>query len=381
MQIDIQDIDTLTPLFDAMPDALVLIETDGTIVMINKQTELMFGYKMNELLGKRVEVLMPEKFRSNHINHRAFYFDAPRPRPMGLSLELYGLRKNNKQFPVEISLNSITFNDKPYALAAVRDVTDRKLLEEQLRFNNETLMLKNEQIQEATRMKSEFLANMSHELRTPLNGIIGFAELMHTGAVGEVSPEHKEYLGDILKSSQHLLRLINDVLDLTKVESGKMEFFPEPINMRELIDEVCGILKTIINQRGITIEQNISPDSSQITVDPGKLKQILYNLLSNAVKFSEPKGKVIISTSSDSNDLFKLSIQDYGIGINESDQPKLFTEFQQLDPGTGKKYQGTGLGLALVKRLAVAQGGSVGVISSPGKGSTFYVLLPKHHQR
>jgi len=297
-----------------------------------------------------------------------------------ISKNLYGLRKDGERFPIETSLSYLKLDGNMIAFATVRDVTDRRILEEQLRLKNETLLLQNEQVLAATRMKSEFLANMSHELRTPLNGIIGFAELMYSGAVGSLSPEHKEYLGDILKSAHHLLHLINDVLDLSKVESGKMEFFPEEINIADLINEVCDILRTTINKYHIIIKINIDSKLGSIIIDASKLKQILYNLLSNAVKLSPDNDVVEISVNTEGDHFFRLSVKDNGIGISEKDQAKLFTEFQQLDAGISKKYQGTGLGLALSKRIVEAQGGLIGVISRMNKGSIFYVILPKHHQ-
>jgi signal transduction histidine kinase len=226
-------------------------------------------------------------------------------------------------------------------------------------------------VQEATRLKSEFLANMSHELRTPLNSIIGFSELLHDGRVGEVSVKQKEYVGEVLTSARHLLLLINNVLDLSKVESGKMEFFPEPVDPSVPVREVRDTMRTLVAHKRLKIEVEIDSNLKQIVLDPGKLKQVLFNYLSNAIKFTPEQGHVTIVMRRHGVDTFMLEVKDTGIGIKPEDIPRLFVEFQQLDSSASKKYQGTGLGLALTKRIVEAQGGEVGVSKHPRRGQRF----------
>src|SRR5207302_1178719 len=227
------------------------------------------------------------------------------------------------------------------------------------------------------RLKSEFLANMSHELRTPLNGIIGFAELMHGGKVGPVSDPHKEYLGDILTSSRHLLQLINDVLDLARVEAGRMEFNPEPVDLAKIVGEVRDGLRTMAATKRIQVKMEIDPGLTGVTGDQAKLKQLLYNYLSNALKFTPDGGQVTVRVLPEQADTYRIEVEDTGIGIRPEDLGRLFVEFQQLDAGAAKKYQGTGLGLALTKRIVEAQSGKVGVRSAPGTGSVFFAVLPR----
>jgi signal transduction histidine kinase len=226
-------------------------------------------------------------------------------------------------------------------------------------------------------MKSEFLANMSHELRTPLNAIIGFAKLMVHGKVGLVSLQQQEFLGDILKSSDHLLQLINDVLDLAKVEAGKMEFHSEPIDLDQLFREVRDILRAIAASKQIEIETTIDPACKSLYLDPGKLKQVLYNYLSNALKFSRERGRVDVRAWIEDARMFRIEVEDSGIGIKPEDLELLFRDFKQLDSSVGKRYQGTGLGLALTRRIVEAQGGTVGARSTFGKGSVFHAVLPR----
>jgi PAS domain S-box-containing protein len=361
-------------LLEAAPDAMVIVNQDGRIVLANSQVEALFGYSRVDLLGQPVEMLIPERFHSRHPEHRTAYFREPRTRPMGANLDLYGRRRDGSELPVEISLSPMEGDQGPLVTAAIRDITERKRFEELRRQADEQAT---RQAQEANRLKSEFLANMSHELRTPLNAIIGFAELMHDGKVGPVSADHKEYLGDILTSSRHLLQLINDVLDLAKVEAGRMEFRPEPVRPADLIGEVRDTLRSLAASRRVFVTVEAAGEVDEVVLDPAKLKQVLYNYLSNALKFTPDGGQVTVRIAPEGAERFRLEVEDTGIGIREEDVGRLFVEFQQLDASVAKRHQGTGLGLALTRRIVEAQGGHVGVHSRHGEGSVFYAVLPR----
>jgi len=240
----------------------------------------------------------------------------------------------------------------------------------------ETLAEESRRALEGHRLKSEFLANMSHELRTPLNAIIGFAELMFTGKAGPVSDDHREYLGDILTSSQQLLQLINDAVDLAKLESGTLTFRPETVDLAKVATEVCGIVRGLAATKHIRLQIEVDPALPHARLDPGKLKQVLYNYLSNALKFTPEDGGVTLRMKPDACGTFRIEVEDTGIGVSREDMHRLFVEFQRLDAVGAKRYAGTGLGLALTRRIVEAQGGSVGVQSEPAQGSVFWATLP-----
>lgn len=248
---------------------------------------------------------------------------------------------------------------------------------ESARLRTLALELENNQMHEASRLKSLFLANMSHELRTPLNAIIGFSDLLRSGKVERGSAEQASFLGHISSSGRQLLRLINDVLDLSKVEAGKFDFFPEPVKLASVFEDVQQILQADLQRKKLRFSATIEPGLDALELDVLRLKQVLYNYLSNAIKFTPEGGQISLRARSEGASQFRIEVEDSGIGIAARDLPRLFTQYQQLDAGYAKKYQGAGLGLALTKRLVHAQQGQVGVRSEPGVGSVFHVVLDR----
>jgi signal transduction histidine kinase len=233
-----------------------------------------------------------------------------------------------------------------------------------------------EAAQAANQAKSDFLANMSHELRTPLNAIIGFSEVLQEGQAGEVSTKQREYCGEIYDSGRHLLALINDILDLSKIEAGKMTLELEDADLPSLLEGCLAIVRERALIHAIALKSRLAGDLSAARIDARKVRQIVYNLLSNAVKFTRDGGMVILEARRTHSGLLEFSVIDNGIGIAEKDLPRLFAPFGQLDSSLARKYEGTGLGLSMVKRLAELHGGTVSVSSIPGAGSRFTVRLP-----
>jgi len=252
---------------------------------------------------------------------------------------------------------------------------------QELTIRSADLERENIRIVEASRLKSEFIANMSHELRTPLNAIIGFSELIFDGKVDPTSLKHRTFVGHILSSAKHLLQLINDVLDLAKVEAGKVEVQCAMVLLAALVNETADIMREGFAAKRIQFEVHVDPSLATAWIDPDRFKQVLYNYLSNAMKFTPNGGVVALRATALDEEWFRLEVEDTGTGISPEDIDKLFSEFHQLRASTGQFHPGTGLGLALTKRLVEAQGGSVAVRSVPGRGSVFSAVFRRKDER
>src|SRR6185312_5582994 len=285
----------------AAPDAIVKVDSRGRIVLINQATESLFGYTRDELIGEPVEILVPPAYRHRHESDRSEYSKNPVARPMGHGLTLSGVKKDGTEFPVEISLSPVQTADEVGTIAIVRDVTQRRRIEEQMRamqhhFNqtlaakNDELQIRNREVERADRLKSEFLASMSHELRTPLHTVIGFSQLLAEEIQGPLNDKQRRFVEHIHRDSQHLLELINDILDLSKIESGRLELHPEMFRAADAIHETIDGLRPLAVQKQIEVREVLDRDLN-ISADRVRFKEIFYNLISNAVKFTPEKGQ------------------------------------------------------------------------------------------
>jgi len=366
-------------LLEMAPDSIIEVDRDGSIILCNVATERLFGYHREELLGTPVETLIPEGRHAAHRQHRADYGAHPVTRPMGKGLTLYAQRKDGSRFPVEISLSPVRAEDGFRVTAIIRDVTDRMIAEEQIHLVNQQLQQRNQEVERANRLKSEFLASMSHELRTPLHTILGFTELLEEEIDGPLNDRQKRFVSHVHQDAQHLLELINDILDLSKIEAGKMELRFEVFDARQAVAEVVDNLQGRADAKNLTVETRVAPDCA-VKADRVRFKEIFYNLLSNALKFTLEGGRVEIAGVR--HDTFvTFSVKDTGIGIAKHEQASIFDKFYQVGSTTKGVREGTGLGLAITKQLVEMHGGVISVDSDTGKGSTFSFTVPLDRPR
>jgi PAS domain S-box-containing protein len=370
---------------EAAPSGMVMVDDRGKIIMVNAETERLFGYQREELIGQSVEIFVPPRFRQRHPDSRLGYQSAPKVRSMGAGRDLYGLRKDGSEFPVEIGLNPISTPAGMCTLTTILDITERKLAEEALRAAHNTLEAKVVertmaleaaylQLKEVDRLKSEFLATMSHELRTPLNSIIGFTGILLQGLPGPLNDEQHKQLNMVHASGKHLLGLISDLLDLSRIESGKVEIERQPVNLEEVVTDVCNTVGPLARQKKLQLKTEFPTSLPVINSDRKRIFQVLLNLAGNAVKFTDT-GEVKI-TGVHQNGFVKLTVSDTGIGIRPENFPMLFEAFRQIDGSSQRRYEGAGLGLHLSKRLVELLGGKIEAESEYGRGSKFSLTLP-----
>ena len=356
-------------LLESTPDGIVMVNPTGHIVFTNSHAQALFGYGRGELHGKPIEMLLPQRFRAKHFGHRAKYFEEPRTRAMGAGLELYGLRKDGAEFPVEISLSPMQMDETILVMSAIRDISDRKRIEQELRE-------KNVQLVEASRAKDRFLASMSHELRTPLNAIIGFTGTLLMRLPGPLTPDQDKQLRTVQSSAKHLLSLINDLLDVAKVQGGKVELGREPIDCRHVVEEVVATLRPEAEKKGLAFTATVPDETVSVHTDRRALSQIVINLTQNAIKFTD-RGSVHVSISQHgtaADKVVAISVEDTGLGIRPQDQAKLFDAFSRVQ-GHRRDLEGTGLGLHLSRQLAELMGAKITLRSEYGKGSIFTLEL------
>jgi PAS domain S-box-containing protein len=385
---------------DAAANAIVITDRDSRILWVNRAFSALTGYAAEEVIGQNPRLL------KSGVQGAEFYRRMRETIRAGRVWrgEIVNRYKDGRLATEDMTITPLHGDDGniTHFIAIKQDATERKRTEDEIREVNASLERRvadrTVQLEEANRAKSDFLANMSHELRTPLNAIIGFAEMLKDGVLGELEAKQRGFAGDIFNAGTHLLALINDILDLSKVEAGKLELAAGPVDVAALLQSSLLVVREKALAHRIQLDTRIAPALGTLLADERKMKQIVYNLLSNAVKFTPEGGTVTLSArrcsrsdlafaqtltarvvaqpQGDADEFLEIAVEDCGAGIAERELPKLFEPFVQVDSSVDRRFGGTGLGLSLVRRLAELHGGTVGVASRPGEGSRFLVWLP-----
>jgi PAS domain S-box-containing protein len=343
---------------EACPSGMVMTDTAGTIVLTNTETEKLFGYPRDELIGRRVEILIPERLRGESLKQRAAFALNPQARRIQANRELFGLRRDGTEFPVEVWLNPIQAHDGLFVLSVVVDISERKRMD---------------------RLKDEFVSTVSHELRTPLTSISGSLGLLLGGAAGNLPDAAVRLLSIAHGNSKRLVRLINDILDIEKIESGQVVFNFKRVDARALAEQVIEANRAYADGFGVQIRLDAASQVGDVPADPDRLAQVVTNLLSNAIKFSPQGGEVVVATEQ-RGDLTRISVRDHGTGIPAEFKPRVFEKFAQADATDARQKGGTGLGLSIVQEIVVRLGGRVTFEDARDGGTVFHVDLPSWAQ-
>jgi PAS domain S-box-containing protein len=374
MQINRPSIEiSFKDVFNNLNDAVFLCDPDGKILEVNDTACKRLGYSHQELLSMNIEDIY------SSVDRQLIGEKLGEVKRTGhLMAEASRITKSGKTIPVEINLKLIANGEATRILSLSRDISLRKEQEEKAERLNEALQqqkLYEEELLKASKFKTEFLATMSHELRTPLNPIIGFTDLLLEGAIGELNEEQEDYLRDIKSSAQHQHEMIDKILDITKIESGRLTLDKQVFSLQNILDQVHSAIKPRYEKKGLAFEIEGLDENMEIYADPIRFRQILLNLLTNAIKYTID-GKITLLVK-EKYDRWVFKVRDTGIGIAREDFEKVFKEFQRADSSYVKSTEGTGLGLSLTKRLVELHNGSIDFTSVLGMGTTFTFVLPK----
>ncbi|MCH8286834.1 PAS domain S-box protein, partial [candidate division KSB1 bacterium] len=359
---------------DNVVDAIITIDENGIIESVNKATRKLFGYKRSELIGNNVKTLMPEKYKKKHESSIKSYFSGKETRVIGKIIELSGRKKNGSFFPIDLAINEMWIDDKRMFTGIIRDITERKDAQNQIESKNEKLNRLIEELRSIDKLKSNFVSTVSHELRTPLTSIKASIGLVLAESVGEIDKEAKQFLKICYSNTDRLIRLINDLLDLSKLEEKTIELSKREFDMSGLVEEVIWGLNSVADYHSVSVVNEVK-ENITINADRDRIAQVLNNLMSNGIKFSGD-GNIINVKSHVKNGLVEITVADRGKPIPENIKEKIFKRFFQADGTSSRKVGGTGLGLAISKSIIEQHGGEIWVESGKNKGNSFKFTLP-----
>jgi two-component system sensor histidine kinase/response regulator len=359
-------------IFNAALDAVITMNAEGLVTNWNSEAEKTFGWSSQEALGRRLsEIILPEQYREDHEQGLRLFIRTGEGARLRQRTEITALHRDGHEFPVEVATSPVKFGGQWIFSTFMRDIAEGKRAQEEL-------LNAKQAAEDANRSKSIFLANMSHELRTPLNAIIGYSEMLEeeTQELGKVTVVRD--LQKIQSAGKHLLALINDILDLSKIEAGKMGLHLEKFDVAQMIEEIASTLQPAVAKNSNTLQVDVAENAGEMRADLTKVRQILLNLLSNSCKFTD-RGTISLKVDRrtiDHHDWLQFEVRDTGIGITAEQKENLFREFSQADTSIARKYGGTGLGLAISHRFSQIMRGTITVESQLGRGSTFTIRLP-----
>jgi PAS domain S-box-containing protein len=343
-------------LLEAAPDAMVIVDDGGCIVLVNARVEELFGYQRDELVGRSVDLLVPDRFAGMHVAFRSGYVAQPRPRPMGLAGDLFARRKDGSEFPVEISLAPLETDGGLLVSAAVRDISERRRSQE-----------------EADRVKDEFFATVSHELRTPLTSILGYSELM--ADLEDLSPQGRRFLQVITRSAERELRLVDDLLTLVAIEESGLSIRPHRIDLGAVVRDGVEAARPRADEVEIDLRMDVPVVPVLVEIDPDRVGQAIDNLLSNAIKFTPAGGEVRVSLRV-RDGFAEVDVADSGDGVRDGDVERIFERLYRSGSAVAQQVPGAGLGLTIALAIAEAHQGSLTLVQGPVGGATFRIALP-----